>query len=276
MTIPFSPRLRSEAALLAGFFLFLLAETAVGDTVFLKNGSLIDGRVTHRTSTSLFLQIGEIGKLEIPLEEISVIEKNKRVGGEVLKSKIDVKGKREIVSEDGSKGASGPRDDGEDSAAPEKEPLSVSEEKPEKIDPKLKARIEGLVTDLERKNRRWRVRAERGLKAIGRPAIPFLLPLSESQLDLTRVATFRLFYQFGDESVVDVSIAALSDVNEYVRDYANKTLIRITGKDFGYRAQATPRRRQLGARKWLKWWAAERSELEKQRTEFARDDSIGG
>ena len=285
MTMPLSPRFRYAGALWVVLFFIALTGTAAGDTVYLKNGSLIDGRITYRTDASICLQIGEIGKLEISLEEIYLIEKNKRVGGEVLKSEIDSKGKREIISEDGTKDDDEADDDSEDSDEPDAdeqddalvtEPPVVGEEEAEKIDPKLKDRIESLIADLGRKKRRYRVRAERHLKAIGRPALPFLLPLADSKMDLTRVATYRLFYQFGDETVVEPSIKALLDVNEYVRDYANKTLIRITGEDLRYRAQATPRRRELAARKWVKWWQAELKELEKTRKEFARDDASRG
>ena len=75
----------------------------------------------------------------------------------------------------------------------------------------------------------------------------------------------RLFYAFGDDRVIEPCIGRLVDSNEYVRDYAHKALVRVTGEGFGYRARATPRRRELAQRKWKAWWAKEEKELEDSR-----------
>ncbi len=244
------------------------AAPATADTIFLKNGALIDGQITHRTDHSIVLQIGDVGQVEIPREEIYLIEKNKRTGGEVLKSAVDTKSRVELVKQQERKDQSGavldrlPVADG-DTGTMIDAPMIGEEE--ESIDPELKKRIERLVEDLDNQQRRYRVRAERHLKAIGRPSIPYLVPLAKSKRDLTRVAVMRLFYAFGDDRAIEPSVDALLDVNEYVRDYANKTLIRITGEDFGFVAQATPRRRELAQRKWKKWWETERKELEATR-----------
>lgn len=296
----------NEATLVSGVFrgarlpatvLILLVTCGSGltDTVYLKNGALIDGTVTHRTDESILLQIGKIGKLEIPVAEIYLIEKNKRTGGELLKSSVDTKGKIEFPSDKKSdKDSDGeepgdaedpggePADDGEDQDADEDahgvddEPVvdpPVLGEEEEQIDPELKKRIEQLVGDLDRQKRRYRVRAERHLKAIGRPSIPFLVPLATSDRDLTRIAVMRLFHAFGDDRVIEPCVDALLDVNEYVRDYANKTLIRVTGEDFGYTSQASPRRRELAQRKWARWWEEETRDLEETRRAASRAGS---
>ena len=263
-----------------------------GDTVFLKNGALIDGVVKHRDDSGVVLQIGQIGQLDIATEDIFLIEKNRRVGGELLKSRLDSRTRVDLLekekdklpasdskdSKDGARGkgregdgddesrdpdADDALEDGENDGIVEDAPVLGEEE--ESIDPELKKRIGKLVKDLDRQKRRYRVRAERHLKAIGRPAVPFLVPLASSERDLTRVAVMRLFYSFGDDRVIEPSIEALVDVNEYVREYANRTLVRITGENFGFHHRATPRRRELSQRKWKGWWKAELAELEESR-----------
>ena len=69
----------------------------------------------------------------------------------------------------------------------------------------------------------------------------------------------------GDESVIEACIEALTDSNEFVRDFAGKTLERVTHEDFGYQPEASPRRREQAQEKWRKWWASEKDELEKSR-----------
>ena len=86
-----------------------------------------------------------------------------------------------------------------------------------------------------------------------------------------RVAVFRLFHHYGDERVVESSIAALGDSNEFVRDYANRALQRITHEDFGFRPVASPRRRQHAKEKWEKWWEKEKEELKALRSKSKTD-----
>ena len=60
----------------------LLAASLEADTVYLKNGSWIDGRVRARNQKVVEIEIGKIGKMEINADEIYEIEKNRRTGEE--------------------------------------------------------------------------------------------------------------------------------------------------------------------------------------------------
>jgi len=278
--------------------LVLAASAARADTVYLKNGEWIDGKVSLKTDTFIELQIGEIGKIELLMEDVHSIEKNNRTGGKSVESYVEPKGKTEVLgaraksqvkadtkfvekrpadkkaadaSNDGkgAKPESGEKPSGSD-AEPEPEDAKEPEEdsgdpEPETakppIDPELKQRIETLVEDLQRQRSRNRVQAERHLEAIGQPTIPFLLPAVRHQNDLVRIAVMRLFHSFGDDQVTDAAIEGLLDDNEYVRDYANKTLKRVTGEDFGYQPSASPRRREASHRKWADWWQREKESL---------------
>src|SRR5690606_11551594 len=103
-------------------------------------------------------------------------------------------------------------DEDDDGAGDKGDGDDESASKPkDEVDPKLRDEITQLVHDLTREKPKHRVRAERRLKAIGAPAVPFLLPLATHESEAVRIATFRLFSEVGDESVIDVSIAALTD-----------------------------------------------------------------
>lgn len=302
-------RLFSQFSLLVPLF-FALFASAPGraDTVYLKNGAWIDGRVRSRNDKVVEIEIGRIGKMEINVEEIHEIEKNHRTGDEAYDRtkeekdeggvfRLTKEGKKTGEKKDGL-AAKDPEEDASDSdSAESKEPSpkgpksldprkgtkkkssdgepggskekAGANETASKIDPELKARIVELVQDLERQKTQVRVRAERHLKAIGAPALPFLIPLSSHDSDLTRIAVMRLFNEFGDESVVEPLIEALSDSSEYVRDLANKSLLRITHEDFGFQSQATPRRRENAQEKWKKWW-------EKEKESLAKDQNLSG
>ncbi len=259
-----------------------------GDTVYLKNGAWIDGIVRARSEKTIEIDIGDIGKVEILAEEVHQIEKNNRTGADY---KLPADGKKpelNLVTKDGKrivvpqkerkpgddplegsgtesggkeKGASGADSAESKAKTSEKDEKDHPEKKEKPIDPELKARIESLVQDLQRQKPQYRVRAERHLKAIGQPSLPSLLSLVKNDGELVRTTVFRLFYDFGDDSVIDACIEGLVDTNEYVRDYSNKTLQRVTHEDFGFQAAASPRRREAAYQKWKKWWEKEKEEL---------------
>lgn len=301
---------------------------ALADTVYLKNGSYIDGIVRSRDAETILLEIGRIGKMELRLEEIYEIEKNSRTGGELF---IPVDGR--VLDVTVKAGAARPAKDGKDGketgaegekklGEPKGEPAKAAESgksteagksagagdarkpgemkkesgappkatgredegealdkgaakaasaepgaKEPDMDPALRSRIEKLVRDLQQQQSRDRVRAERHLKAVGPPAIPFLLPIAKSDSELVRVTVFRLFHSYGDERVIESCIEALADPNEYVRDFAHRTLGRVTKEDFGYQPQASPRRREYAREKWRKWWEEEKKTLEELENE---------
>jgi hypothetical protein len=271
-----------------------LPVSAFADTIFLKNGAWIDGSITFRNEVAIELEIGKIGKLRVPIEEIYLIEKNSRTGSEAPSTYVDPvgeqeyvkdskglkkgtkKGKTEARAKDDGKGKADDANSREDLDELEEEEVvdsdddeendgAVLEYEEDEIDPELQERIEELVEELQRHKARYRVRAERHLKAIGAPSIRYLLPIAKNEQDVTRVAVLRLFLAFGDDRVVQPCIDALLDTHEHVRDKANKALKKITGEDFGYFAHTSPRRREQGHKKWQSWWRKELKELASHR-----------
>ena len=73
----FRARTLIALACVAAFF----APAARGDTIYLKNGSWIDGVATSRDE-SVLVRIGNVGQVEIPLDEVYAIERNSLTGSE--------------------------------------------------------------------------------------------------------------------------------------------------------------------------------------------------
>lgn len=315
-------RYRLLAVLVPLVVLFAFAIDSLADTVYLKNGSWIDGIVKTHGDDSVVVEIGDLGKVEIPLEDVYRVEKNSRTGS---KKRVSVEGRKldlgpagnatQGAGDEGSEtGAKDPKSAGtagdvsaqrgevagersasttpkpaaDDSSAEQVEDESAEADERDSgadpvdagedpggaspaggdtgdVDPELRKRIEGLIADLQREKPNYRVRAERHLRAVGAPAIPFLLPLAKNDSELVRVAAFRLLSDFGDDRAIDAAIDALTDSNEFVREHAHRALRRITHEDFGYKPFASPRHRENRADRWRRWWDAEKALLEELR-----------
>ena len=252
------------------------------DTVYLKNGAWIDGRVRARNDKVLEVEIGKIGRIEIDVAEVHEIEKNNRTGDDITRQDArelerlgllkEVQKPVALIDDDKAKAE---KDDEKKDEEPEKSAKAEKDDKGEKddaapsdakgedVDPALKERIEQLIHDLKRQKAQPRVRAERHLKAIGAPAVPFLAPLLQDESELTRISAARLLSEIGDETIIEPCIEALLDSNEHVRELANKTLEKVSHESFGFQAQSSPRRRELARDKWRKWWESEKAQLEK-------------
>ncbi len=250
------------------------------DTVYLKNGSYIDGVVTARSERVIQVSIGRIGKLEIEVEKISHVEKNSRTGttgqAPVVNRKLDLPGVKEkpdsAEDESSAKEAAASSDDSaQDEADPvDRQPGDAkqqSQSEDEAIDPELKKQIEAAVHDLQRQKAKHRWRAERQLREIGEPAIPFLIPVAKNGADLTRTIVYRFFAEHAsgeNDEVVEVCLAALDDETVYVRDYAVQALRKFAKKNLGFRPEAVPALRQHARDLWHAWWSKEKEKREKE------------
>jgi len=256
-------------------FPFVTTSGLRADTVFLKNGAYIDGIVTTRSEKSILISIGSIGKIEIETEIISHIEKNSRTGSrervpvdsrelelpESLRSRQE-EGGADASQQDTENEASGSEDEESEGQAVDEERTSVKDDdEAEALDPKLREEIEQAIRDLERQKSKYRWRAERKLRSIGEPAVPFLLPLARSPSELTRTIVMRFFAEYADGSddeIMEAILSGLDDDKPYVRNYAVHALRRITGRGFNFRATGSSSRRYAAREKWGLWWEAEK------------------
>ena len=178
-------RVFSLTALIPATFLLLFSGASLdADTVYLKNGAYIDGLVSAKSSTSIMITIGDIGRLEVSMEDVVRVEKNSRTGPRsyvpVDRRELPdfVKEKNLATASDEGKDGEGEQGDAEeideegDGEAEAGESLDDEEGKDEEkeLDPILKAKIEKLVKELQRNKTKHRRRAERKLQRIGAPA----------------------------------------------------------------------------------------------------------
>jgi hypothetical protein len=239
------------------------ATAARGDTVYLRNGSTIDGVVLGKHEGHVILQIGNLGKMEIPEKDVLTIEKNARTGPinpERSEKRVD-KGnpvEQRQKKRDGEQSGAG----GEAGAEGEAEP----------IDPELEKEIQELVYDLTRDRATVRTRAEKRLTEIGEAVVPYVLPVATNPSELTRIAVFRILKQNPDLLAVDAALVGLEDSERFVRKLAWETLQEISGESWVYPwdDSATDSERQTAAAKWREWWSAEKARIEKEEAKKER------
>ena len=99
--------------------------------------------------------------------------------------------------------------------------------------------IQDAVTELGRQRSRYRVRAERFLsQEAGSEALPYLELPAKHPFALTRRSVQRILLSIGDVRGAPMSIAALSDPDEFVRQLAHEALQTLLPSDIAYDATA--------------------------------------
>ncbi|MFQ5654603.1 MAG: HEAT repeat domain-containing protein [Planctomycetota bacterium] len=237
---------------------------ASGDTIYLRNGSSIDGVVLGTHEGYMILQIGNLGRMEIPQKEILTVEKNARTGyvdpERGTRSGANPLDRKKEGKDKGKGDSSGVRRPGRDEGDGEAQPLI-------RLDAELEKKIKAWIYDLTRQRSRDRVRAERRLTEIGSPVIPMLLPIAMHPSDSTRLAVFRIFKKKGDMQVVPACLDALQDQSRFVRKLAWETLRRLSGRryPFPWDDSSTERQREDAGKRWHAWWEKAKKRIEKQK-----------
>lgn len=222
-----------------------------GDTVHLLNGSSIDGTVIAQHGGEVVIQIGKIGRLKVPEDQVMTIERNSRRGHQ------------------GDSGATR-RKPPEVVKTPEKKPETAPAEKsvgtPVEVQlaPEQEAQVKEWVRDLARQRVTYRTRAERRLSTVGEGVVPFLVPLVTHPFDLTQISALRLLKKFPDARIAPAALAVLADSNRFVRKLAWENLQGISGLKLPYPWDDTSsdRQRLRAARGWNQWWQGEKKRLE--------------
>lgn len=255
---------------LLGFAALLLgalwcAQDLHADTVYLRNGSSIDGVVLGKHEGHVLLQIGNLGKMEIPQEDVLTIEKNARTGpvnpnrGDKKKDEDNPVERRESREKEKDSEKDGDVQDSED----------------EEIDADLEEEIIGLAEDLKRQRTAVRTRAEKKLTGLGKVVVPYVIPVTSHASELTRISSFRILKSNPDFEATEAGIRGLSDENRFVRKLAWETLQEISGESyvFPWDDSATHREREHAAERWQGWFEAEKKRVEekKKREERRRE-----
>ena len=139
---------------LASLTVLFVSAPLVADTVYLRNGSAIDGIQLGTHEGFLIVQIGNLGKIRIPEKQILSVEKNNRTGY------VDPnKGKDKADQDIKQPTVPGLRDDLEKKAlrTSSREP-GTSQTDTRELDPELVKQVKGWVYDLTRERSTHRAR----------------------------------------------------------------------------------------------------------------------
>ena len=241
--------------MLRGFVLCCLVAPVGADTVFLRNGTGIDGIIKARHANTLELQIGTMGRIFVPLDQIESIEKNDRDGSAAGPSAM-VAGSRAGVE---TVGESRREETGQLDIAPKKAPEAVARKRPVRfvtkfdVDPELRKEIERQMYDFTRERSRFRIRAQQRLLAMGEPTVPFLLEVVDHKNPQVRMAALEIFRKVGNDTVIPAALERLDDENEFVRAAADDVLRELTGERFGFHPSARRESRAKAVAKWRAW-----------------------
>jgi len=212
--------------------------------VYLKNGRKIPGNVLASPENHpLTVEIGHLGKLLLPRDQIEKVEKS---DGKIDLPLVVEKKKPTKASQTEPAIETTP-------SAGEPDRASTGVEEPA-ITLKLQARILKHLQELTRWRSRDRTRGEKLLGEIGAPAVPYLYDISRHPFGLTRRAVLRLVRDIGDPTGIPLALEALLDEDRFVRSLAHEALRSLLSVDLGSTANAKMRRRLETQKRWRDYY----------------------
>lgn len=153
--------------------------------------------------------------------------------------------------------------DGEKSAKPIQQP-----EMP-KLTAKQQQEVENLVRELQRQRATNRTRAEKHLSQYGVAAVPYLLPVSRSGFDLSRIAALRLLLKSPRYEAAPAALEGLTARNRWVRKLSWQLIEKISGirSSFPWEDDELTRSRAKKSKIWRSWYQEQERlrKLEEQR-----------
>lgn len=201
------------------------ADLALADTVELRNGRVIHGKVIGKFPDSgpVTITFTGGGSLTLDPDRILRVRRDTRCDFKVPPGKPETRKPRNIQDSAGKKSGASPK-----KPAEKKKPVKEAEESAEPggapIDPKLEAEIRRYVSELSRQRSQNRVRAEAALKRLGPVTLPYLEKAVRHPFALTRRAIIRIVAESGGPEGEKLLRAALKDEDSWVRRLAREAL----------------------------------------------------
>ncbi len=195
------------------------ADSALADTVELRNGRVIHGKVIGKFPASGPVTITFTGGGSLTLDpgNILSVRRDTRCDFKVSPGKPKNEKPRKVQESGGGKPGASP-----------KKPVEEAEEGAgtggAPVDPKLDAEIRRYVSELSRQRSQNRVRAEAALKRLGPVTLPYLEKAARHPFALTRRAIIRIVAKTGGPEGVKLLRAALKDEDSWVRKLALEAL----------------------------------------------------
>ena len=200
------------------------ADSALADTVELRNGRVIHGKVIGKFPASGPVTITFTGGGSLTLDPGSIlsVRRDTRCDFKVSPGKPANEKPRKVQESAGEKPGTSPKKPEE-----KKKPVQEAEEGAgtgAPVDPKLDAEIRRYVSELSRQRSQNRVRAEASLKRPGPVTLPYLEKAARHPFALTRRAIIRIVAETGGPEGVKLLRAALKDEDSWVRKLAREAL----------------------------------------------------
>lgn len=202
------------------------ADSALADTVELRNGRVIHGKVIGKLPASGPITVTFTGGGSLTLDPGSIlsVRRDTRCDFKVSPGKPgNEKPRRKVQESAGGKPGTSPEKPEE-----KKKPVKEAEESAgtggAPVDPKLEAEIRRYVSELSRQRSQNRVRAEAALKRLGPVTLPYLEKAARHPFALTRRAIIRIVAETGGPEGVKLLRAALKDEDSWVRKLAREAL----------------------------------------------------
>ena len=200
------------------------ADSALADTVELRNGRVIHGKVIGEfpASGTVTLTFTGGGSLTLDPGSILSVRRDTRCDFKVPPGKPGTEKPRKVQESAGEKPGTSPKKPEE-----KKKPVQEAEEAAgtgAPVDPQRDAEIRRYVSELSRQRSQNRVRAEAALKRLGPVTLPYLETAARHPFALTRRAIIRIVAETGGPEGVKLLRAALKDEDSWVRKLAREAL----------------------------------------------------
>jgi len=248
--------------ILAAVFVCILCSGVVADTIELKNGRKLFGKIVKEDEKEVTLQLPNKGIITVKQKDVEKIEKNEIEGPKVpppsesplLPANPEADKKEKVEKEENQEG--------------EKTPPASPEPQEEKLNPEIEKRINELVSQLGHRTSGWRSNARAELSRIGKAAVPALIKALESGgTSFHRWGAAQVLGNIGDKQSREVLVKQLRDPDRFVRKESAEALRKITSQSFGYDPFAESQNREESAKKWEEWWEKTKEEEKKKEEE---------
>ena len=235
------------------FSLAALPLVGHADTLHLKNGDVIEGKIISQDDDELVIQIGKSGKMTFSLDQIEKIVKDNKTGeshGSGIKGR-----KRDPLKK------KPPRKKPDPKRTPKGSPKKPLADNPyidtSKFDPRADQMARGYIRRLTTKPK-FRNRGRNALRNMGVKAGRPLLQLLSSDNAALRREGATLLGEIGYKPAVPRLLRlGLRDVDTTVRSASVASIRTLAKQNFKYFPNAVPRLRDDALKRWDKWWAGE-------------------
>jgi len=205
--------------------------------VALNNGAIIRGTLVAQDSAHIVLAIGDIGKLSLARDRIAGIRAEEGVIALPAPRAAEP-----VEAEPKAPEPPAPPAPAAEEAAPCLAPPPVPEE--------LRETIEYWLYHLGRTSHKYRIQAERHLKALGPAVVGPVLPYTRRPEWLIRCNALRIIAETRHPSAVQALWRALDDEERNVRLVARDGLLKATGLDIYFNPDGTVRSRDYWIERW--------------------------